>query len=68
MADFNPSLNQYANMMMQLCWLYNELSGSVSYRFKVYRQQKMSTFYIKVFDLNRKNVVVWCYENARNIF
>ena len=31
-------------------------------------QQKIRTFYITVFDLNRQNVVVWCYENARNTF
>ena len=31
-------------------------------------QQKIRTFYITVFDLNRQNVVVWCYDNARNTF
>ena len=31
-------------------------------------QQKISTFYIKVFDLNSQNIVVWRYENARNTF
>ena len=31
-------------------------------------QQKISTFYIKVFDLNRQNIVVWRYENARTKF
>ena len=28
-------------------------------------QQK---FYIKVFDLNMYNIVIWRYENARNVF
>ena len=31
-------------------------------------QRKISTFRIKVFNLNIQNVVVWCYENARNTF
>ena len=36
--------------------------------FKGHWQQKISTFYVKVFDLNRQNVVVWCYENAPDTF
>ena len=36
--------------------------------FKGHCQQTISTFRIKVFDLDSQNRVVWCYENARNTF
>ena len=35
---------------------------------KGHRQQKISTFYIKVFDLNSQNVVVWRYQKSPNTF
>ena len=35
-----------------------------NFLFKVVGNKKISTFYIKVFDLNRQNVVVWCYEKC----
>ena len=38
------------------------------FQVKRHWQQNISTFYTKVFDLNRQNVVVWCYEDARNTF
>ena len=36
--------------------------------FKGHWQQKMSTFHIKVYDLNRQDVAVWRHDNARNTF
>ena len=42
--------------------------GHIECIIKGHWQQKISTFYIKVFDLNSQNVVVWCYENAGNTF
>ena len=30
--------------------------------------KNISTFYIKVFDLNSQNIVVWRYENTCNTF
>ena len=40
------------------------LKGSL----KGHWQEKISAFYIKVFDLNSQNAVVRCYENAENTF
>ena len=34
----------------------------------IFCKKKTSTFYIKVFASNRQNIVVRCYENARNTF
>ena len=31
-------------------------------------QQKISTFYTKIFYLKKQNIAVWRYENARNTF
>ena len=31
-------------------------------------EQKISTFYTKVFKLNSQNIIIRCYENARNTF
>ena len=47
---------------------YCGYGGSVYiWLFKGHWQQKISTSYIKVFDLNNQNIAVGCCENACNV-
>ena len=55
----NGNMNLICNM---------NLTSRRNYEVKAHWQQKISSFYIKVFDLKRQNIVVRCYENARNTF
>ena len=38
------------------------------YHVKGHWQQKISTFHIKVFDLNRQIIAVWGWKNVRNVY
>ena len=54
--------------ILDLKHVFSTFQETVWIHLKGHWQLKISTFYMKVFDLNRQNIVVWCYENARNTF
>ena len=49
-----------------VCQQFSSLANLQEITVKGHCQQKVSMFYIKVFDLNWQNIVILRYENARN--
>ena len=65
--DIMSKLKVLGNEHQQLVDLITE-QAELDSTLQVSRSCLYAEVYIKVFELHRQNVVVWCYENARNTF